>query len=65
MSMEQRAVFVLFELEGMSTAEVAEAVGCPLGTVYSRLRLGRLAFQRAAFELEEPAAAPRMAGGVR
>jgi RNA polymerase sigma-70 factor (ECF subfamily) len=47
MDMEQRAVFVLFELEGQTGPEIAEMVGCPLATVYSRLRLARAAFARA------------------
>lgn len=41
---EQRTVFVLFELEGMSGLEIAAAIGIPLGTVRSRLRLARQAF---------------------
>ncbi len=52
--LEQRAVVVLFELEGMTSAEIGEAVGCPLGTVHSRLRLGREAFQRAVEALRRP-----------
>lgn len=63
---EQRAVLVLYELEGMTTAEVADAVGCPLGTVYSRLRLGREAFQEAADRLRRGVAPrSRRAGGPR
>jgi RNA polymerase sigma-70 factor, ECF subfamily len=42
---EQREVFMLFEIEGFTGEEVAEAVGAPLGTVYSRLRLARQAFR--------------------
>lgn len=34
---EQREVIALRFLESMSYAEIAEAVGCPLGTVQSRL----------------------------
>lgn len=48
MELEQRAVFVLFEVEGYSGAEIAEMFNCPLPTVYSRLRLARAAFERAA-----------------
>ncbi len=48
MEMEQRAVFVLFEVEGYDGPEVAEIIACPLPTVYSRLRLARAAFARAA-----------------
>ncbi|MEM7153869.1 MAG: sigma-70 family RNA polymerase sigma factor [Myxococcota bacterium] len=35
---EKRSVFVLCEVEGMTAPEVAEALGLPVGTVYSRLR---------------------------
>ena len=35
---DKRAVFVLTELEGMTAPEVAEALGIPVGTAYSRLR---------------------------
>ena len=37
----QRAVFVLYEIEELTMAEVAEAVGCPLQTAYSRLHAAR------------------------
>jgi RNA polymerase sigma-70 factor (ECF subfamily) len=48
LELEQRAVFILFELENMTGDEIAEALQIPLGTVYSRLRLGRVAFKKAA-----------------
>ena len=48
---EQRAVFCLFELEGMTGEEIAEALEIPLGTAYSRLRLARAAFAAAVDEL--------------
>jgi RNA polymerase sigma-70 factor (ECF subfamily) len=38
---EQREVFVLYEIEELSMREVAEAVGCPLQTAYSRLHAAR------------------------
>jgi len=44
LSEEQRAVFVLFELEGCSTSEIAEALELPMGTVASRLRRARARF---------------------
>jgi RNA polymerase sigma-70 factor (ECF subfamily) len=47
---EQRAVFCLFELEGMTGDEIAESLEIPLGTVYSRLRLARAAFEAASAE---------------
>jgi RNA polymerase sigma-70 factor (ECF subfamily) len=45
LSLEQRTVFVLFELEGFSLPEIAQALGIPLGTATSRLRRARLAFE--------------------
>jgi RNA polymerase sigma-70 factor (ECF subfamily) len=45
---EQREVFVLAELEELTAPEIAEILGVPLNTVYSRLRLGREAFARGA-----------------
>jgi RNA polymerase sigma-70 factor (ECF subfamily) len=38
---DKRAAFVLYEIEGLGLAEIAEAVGCPLQTVYSRLGAAR------------------------
>ena len=46
MDLDQRAVFLLFELEGMSGPDIAETLDVPLGTAYSRLRLAREAFRR-------------------
>jgi RNA polymerase sigma-70 factor (ECF subfamily) len=59
---EQRAVFCLFELEGMTGDDIAESLEIPLGTVYSRLRLARAAFSAASAELTgavEPRTASR------
>lgn len=38
---DKRAVFVLYESEGFTMKEVAEIVGCPLQTAYSRLYAAR------------------------
>src|SRR6188768_1953765 len=38
---EQRAVFLLYELEELSMREVAEALDCPLHTAFSRLYAAR------------------------
>lgn len=54
---EQRTVLILFELEELTTAEVAEMLGIPHGTAASRLRLGRAAFKEAFARLSaEPGA---------
>ena len=44
--LEQRAVFTLFEIDGQSCDSIAELLDVPLGTVYSRLRLARQAFEK-------------------
>lgn len=44
--LEYRVVFVMFEIEGMSSEQIAESVGAPLGTVYSRLYRARKRFAR-------------------
>jgi RNA polymerase sigma-70 factor (ECF subfamily) len=41
LSPEMRAVFVLHEAEGLSYRDVAEVLGCPIGTVMSRLHRAR------------------------
>jgi RNA polymerase sigma-70 factor, ECF subfamily len=43
----KRAVFVLYELEELAMAEVADAIGCPLQTAYSRLHAARAEFEAA------------------
>jgi RNA polymerase sigma-70 factor (ECF subfamily) len=42
---DKRAVFILAELEQLPAAEIAQALGLPTNTVYSRLRLARAAFE--------------------
>jgi RNA polymerase sigma-70 factor (ECF subfamily) len=48
----QRTVFVLFELEELSGAEIADIVQVSVGTVRSRLRLARETFAREVKRLE-------------
>lgn len=45
---DKRAVFVLFEIEQLPMDEVAEVVGCPLQTAYSRLYAARRKLDAAA-----------------
>jgi RNA polymerase sigma-70 factor (ECF subfamily) len=45
-----RAVFVLFELEDMTMATIAELLSLPPGTVASRLRRARATFELAAIQ---------------
>ena len=51
LSDEQRDTFVLYELEEMSMREVAEAMGCPLQTAYSRYNAAREKLTSAAARL--------------
>lgn len=44
---ERRAVFVMHELEGLPAADIAQAMGIPVATAYSRLRVGREEFTAA------------------
>src|SRR5215470_8568996 len=41
LDIDQRAVVVMHDLNGISAPEIASALDVPLNTVYSRLRLGR------------------------
>jgi len=45
MAPDLRTVFVLFEIEELTSPEIAAAIGVPLGTVGSRLRRAREQFQ--------------------
>lgn len=45
---EQREVLVLYEFAELPMQEVAEALGCPLQTAYSRLHAARRALEQAA-----------------
>jgi RNA polymerase sigma-70 factor (ECF subfamily) len=47
MSLDKRAVFVMFEVDNLSCAEIAAELGVPIGTVHSRLHAARAAFSKA------------------
>jgi RNA polymerase sigma-70 factor (ECF subfamily) len=63
MDEERRAVFILYELEGLSGPEIAAHLGVPLGTVASRLRKAREDFEQAVARFR--ATEHRMMGGAR
>lgn len=48
----RRAVFVMKEIEGHDVPEIAEALGIPLNTAYSRLRVAREEFRDAVTRIE-------------
>jgi RNA polymerase sigma-70 factor, ECF subfamily len=52
---DKRAVFALFELEGLAMPEVAEMLGCPINTAYSRLYAARVIVQRHVLSARKPA----------
>lgn len=52
---DKREVFVLAQIEQMSAPEVAELLGIPVNTVYSRLRAARQAFSGAVERLSSGA----------
>lgn len=50
---EKREAFVLYEIEELPLREVADALGCPLQTAYSRLQAAR-SFVRSQFSEASP-----------
>jgi RNA polymerase sigma-70 factor (ECF subfamily) len=49
---DERAAFVLYEIEGLTMEEIAQLVGCPPGTVASRLRRARVKVRAAAARMD-------------
>jgi RNA polymerase sigma-70 factor (ECF subfamily) len=45
--LDRRAVFILYEIDGVSMSEIANGLGIPANTAYSRLRVGRGEFRAA------------------
>ncbi len=56
MPLDLSTVFVLFELEGLSSVEIGKMLEVPVGTVASRLRRAREQFRARAAALEEVSA---------
>ncbi len=48
LDVDARAIFVMFEIEGLSAKEIGEVAGVPVGTVYSRLHYARKKFEQSA-----------------
>jgi RNA polymerase sigma-70 factor, ECF subfamily len=63
MSMELRTVFVLFEIEELTMAEIASVNGIPAGTVASRLKRARKVFREIVSRMVAAQPAGREAGG--
>lgn len=60
LELDKRAAFVMFEIDGLSCPEIADVMGVPVGTIYSRLYAARADLQKALTRL---AARPRRAEG--
>ncbi len=58
MTEDLRTVFVLFELEGLTSVEISELLQIPVGTAASRLRRAREEFQLAVTKLQLDRGAP-------
>lgn len=48
LDLDQRAAFVLHDIDGYSAPEIADALDVSVNTVYSRIRLARAKFAKAA-----------------
>ncbi len=59
LDLDKRLVFVLAEVEGMTTPEIAEMLAVPVGTVSSRLRAARLRLERFTARLQARSIARR------
>jgi RNA polymerase sigma-70 factor (ECF subfamily) len=56
--LDRRAVLILHDLDELPVPEIADALGIPLNTAYSRLRLARADFAAAAKRLRKSQDAP-------
>jgi len=46
MDLDRRSVFVMYEIDGLGCPEIADILGVPVGTVYSRIHAARQEFQQ-------------------
>ena len=56
LSLKQRAILVMHEIDGERPAQIAESLGLPLNTVYSRLRVARKHFAKVVSDLQHEGA---------
>jgi RNA polymerase sigma-70 factor (ECF subfamily) len=54
LDVDKRIAFLLADIEGMTAAEIAEALEIPLGTVFSRVRAARLKLEQFSQRLRDP-----------
>ena len=54
--LERRAIFVMFEIDGLSCQQIADTLDVPVGTVHSRLHAARRAFEKALARMRARAA---------
>ena len=54
LDLDRRAIFVLHDVQGVAVPEAARALGVPLNTAYSRLRIARLQVAEALRRLGHP-----------
>jgi RNA polymerase sigma-70 factor (ECF subfamily) len=59
LDLDRRAVLVLHEIEEMSAPDIAESLGVPLNTVYSRLRVARVELDAALHATRDTSRSPR------
>lgn len=52
MKLDQRAVFVMYEIDRLDAPTIASQIGCPVPTVHSRLAAARKRFEREVARLE-------------
>lgn len=50
---ERRAIFVMHDMDEMPMKDISEALGVPVNTAYSRLRLARNEFKSAVIRLKK------------
>ncbi len=63
--LERRAVFVLFEIDGIACADIATGLGVPISTIYSRLHIARQEFMHSFERLSASGSDVRPANGDR